>query len=103
LNDTSLRIGDQEMYALLEGPEQELAAAFADGRERFIAGFHLTAAERDVPFEILQAPDLASMHQWKAEHSGRTLPCKLEFVIRAHVPTGATGISLQFPDILSDT
>jgi hypothetical protein len=103
LNDTSLRIGDREMYALLDGPEEALAAAFADGRERFLAGFHLTADERDVPFEVLQAPDLASMQQWKAEHSRRTLPCKLEFVIRAQVPAGATGIALQFPEILADT
>ena len=102
LNDTSLRIGDREMYALLEGPEEDLAAAFADGRERFIAGFHLTSAEREVPLTSLEAPDLASLHQWKVEHSGRTLPCKLEFVVRAQVPAGATGISFQFPEIMSD-
>src|SRR5206468_3160605 len=43
LNDTSARIGDREMYALLNGPEQDLAAAFADARQRFASGFHLSA------------------------------------------------------------
>src|SRR5947209_5020099 len=34
LDDTSLAIGDEAMYALLRGPQDDLAAAFQDGRER---------------------------------------------------------------------
>jgi hydrogenase/urease accessory protein HupE len=103
LNDTSARIGDPEMYVLLDGSPQEQEAAFADGRQRFAIGFRLRVDGVDWPYEILQAPDVAGIEQWKREHSGQTLPCKMEFAVKATLPASARAITLQFPEILADT
>ena len=103
LNDTSARIADREMYALLDGPRANLEAAFADGLDRFRSGFHLTVNGVDVPFEVAEFPSIKGVVQWKSEHSGPALPCKMDFVVKAKLPDGAQTMSLRLPEILADT
>lgn len=102
LNDTSARVSDPEMYALLAGPETELEAALKDGRERMESGFRLVADGAPVAFRIAEAPNIEGVRKWKAENPGRQLPVKLEFVIEADLPRGAARMSVRFPGVLSD-
>src|SRR5262245_14707119 len=67
LNDTSARIIDQQMYELLDGPEADLVAAFADGRARFPIGFRLLADGVRVPVEIVEAPGVEGVRRWQRE------------------------------------
>jgi hypothetical protein len=102
LNDTSARISDSQMYELLDASEEELRAALEDGRERFTSAFRLFADGVPVRFEVVEAPTVESVHQWISENPARRLPCKLDFVVKATLPVGATTLSLQFPAVLSD-
>ena len=102
LNDTSARISDPEMYALLAGPENELAAALKDGRERMESGFRLTADGTAVAFQVVEAPSVEAVKKWKAENPERRLPVKLDFVIEAALPPGAAEVTVKFPAILAD-
>ena len=102
LNDTSARIGDPEMFALLDGPEADLAAAFDDGRERMESGFRLTVDDAPLTRGMISSPDLGSAKAWKAEHPDRQLPCKMEFVFQASLPPGAKRLTLRFPAVLAD-
>jgi hypothetical protein len=102
LDDTSANVTDTQMFELLDAPDLVLADAFAYGRKRFAASFQIFADGAPLPFEIIGAPDLGAVNQWKAEHSGRALPCKLHFVVTAQLPAGARGMSVRFPQILAD-
>jgi len=102
LNDTSARIGDPPMLALVYGPEEDLAAAFADGRERLGSGMRIWVDGKQTEFQVVQAPDLAAARQWKIEHPTRQLPCKMDYVISAELPKGAAKMVLRFPAVLSD-
>ena len=102
LNDTSARIGDPEMLALLDGPETELAAAFEDGRERMQSGFRLKADGVPLSREVILSPNLEAARAWKLEHPERQLPCKLDFVIQAEISRGAKTLTLRFPEVLAD-
>ncbi len=102
LNDTPARISDPQMYSLLDGPAQDLAEALADGRDRFASGFRLAADGTPLAVELVRAPDLEAVRRWKAENPARQLPCKLEFVVRATLPAGASVISLKFPAVLGE-
>ena len=68
------------MYALLDAPDDELAAALLDGRERFQSAFLLTADSQPLSFTLTQSPEVASVRQWLRENHARQLPCKLDFV-----------------------
>ena len=103
LDDTSTNISDRDMFGLLDAPESRQAEAFADGLDRFKHGFHLQVDRSELPFEVTQSPSVAGVRQWKSEHSGRTLPCKMDFVVEAKLPADASVMTLQFPEILADT
>jgi tungstate transport system substrate-binding protein len=64
-------------------------------RERFMIGFRLRVDGNDAPFDVVQWPDVAGIVQWKKEHSGRTLPCKMEFVVHATLPAQAQSIVMS--------
>lgn len=100
LNDTSARVMDWQMYELLEGPADTLAAALLDGRERFAAGFELVADGRPATFELVEAPTLEAVEAWKAENPSLRLPVTMDFVLRAELPPGAMGLSIRAPHVL---
>jgi hydrogenase/urease accessory protein HupE len=102
LNDTSARISDPEMYALLAGPENELAAALQDGKERLQSGMQLMVDGKPLSLEIVEAPTVEAVRRWKIENPSRQLPMKMEFVARATLPRGAAEMTLKFPAVLAD-
>src|SRR5204863_8167862 len=98
----SQNVSDPPMYALLNGPREELGAALEDGRDRFAALFHLTADGKPVEARVVEAPTLEAIDRWKAEHPDRRLPVKLDIVAEAMIPAGTGTISLRFPEVLGD-
>ncbi|USN97944.1 MAG: HupE/UreJ family protein [Phycisphaeraceae bacterium] len=100
LNDTSTRITDPQMYALLDGPRADLGAALQDGRERFQAGFKVFADGEPLELELVQSPTLDLIDQWKADNPSERLPVKLEFIARTNLPTGTRAISVRAPAVL---
>ncbi|MBK7405081.1 MAG: HupE/UreJ family protein [Phycisphaerales bacterium] len=99
LNDTSVRITDPQMYALLDGPREDLASALQDGRERFQSGFKLLADGQPLELELIQSPSLELIDQWKLDNPTERLPCKLEFIAQAKLPQGAATIAIRAPAV----
>lgn len=97
LNDTSVRVTDPQMYALLEGPRADLEAALQDGRERFQAGFNIFADDQPLDLAIVQAPSLELMDQWLIDNPARRLPVKMDFIARADLPMGTKTVSVRAP------
>lgn len=102
LNDTSLRVTDPQMYALLDGPREELAATLQDGRERFQNAFKVFADDRPIDIELLASPDLESVDRWRADNPSEQLPLKLSFEVRAILPEGVSTLSLRAPPVMGD-
>jgi len=99
LNDTSARVTDPQMYALLEGPRADLGAALQDGRERFQAGFKVFADGELIDLEIVRAPSLDLMDRWLEDNPSRRLPVKLDFIARTGIPVGARTVSFRAPAV----
>lgn len=102
LNDTSVRVGDAAMYALLDGPDSEIEEAFTDGVARLKVGLRLAADGRPLAFEVIESPSLVGVKEWLKDHPDRRLPCKMDFAVRGRLPVGAKGLTVRFPEILSD-
>jgi hypothetical protein len=102
LNDTSVRVGDPAMFAFIDGPQAEIIAGFDDGLARLKVGLRLTVDGSPLSYEATEAPSLTALKQWLTEHPDRTLPCKMDFVVRATLPAGAKSLTCRFPEILSD-
>lgn len=100
LNDIPVRITDQQMYALLDGPEEDLAAAFEDGKERFEGALHLSADGHPLEFKLVKSPSVAGVHDWQADNPSRVLPCKQEFIVKATLPLGVRMFRVQFPQVM---
>lgn len=99
LNDTSIRVTDQQMYDLLDGPREDLQAALVDGRERFQSGFKVFADGEPLELQLVQAPTLRSVDQWRLENPAERLPCTMEFIARAELPEGCSSIGMQAPGV----
>lgn len=102
LNDTSKRIGDPLMYALLNGPPQHITAACDDARQRFAISTKLFADGSAIPVQVTQSPTLDSINEWKADHPDLRLPCKMDATLRARLPDHAHAFTVRFSEILSD-
>ena len=99
LNDTSTRVSDPQMRGLLEGPREDLEAAFQDGRERFASGFWILADEQRLAIELVVTPTVEHIDRWRHDSPAMPLPCKAEFVARAKLPTGAKSLCVRAPEV----
>ncbi len=102
LNDTSVRVSDAQMYALLDGPRDELAAALQDGRERFVSGFRIEADGRRLELVLVGSPDLDGIDRWRLEVPSERLPLKLAFEAVASIPEGARLLTVRAPAVLGE-
>lgn len=102
LNDTSVRVTDSQMYALLEGPIEELEATLRDGRERFVGGYTILADGVPLQINLYRSPDLGTIKQWKKDNPSLRLPLKLAFEFDAIIPTGTVYITLRTPSVLGE-
>lgn len=102
LNDTSAQVADAQMFELLNGPEDQLAAAFEDGLARFSSGFQFTVDGIPLQRTVIESPSLDGVRRWEIENPTRRLPCKLAFEVHAVIPRGTHMISLRFPMVFGD-
>src|SRR5215831_147857 len=58
LGDTSVAIGDEAMYAVLHGPDVDLAAAYQDGRERFSRQLQVFVDGAPLSLQLVDSPTL---------------------------------------------
>ena len=102
LNDTSARVGDAPMRALLNGPPSELAAACEDARKRILVGLRLKADGVVLPVTVQEMLSPESVAAWSKEHPDQRLPCKMDMVLRATLPPDAASATIQFPEIFGE-
>ena len=99
LNDTSERIGNEPMEALLSGPRDELERRLLDARERLRRGTVTFAGAAEVAPETVRVPDVTEIEAWKRA-SGPPLPVVLESQIDTRLPRGTRTVAFQFPSVL---
>jgi hypothetical protein len=102
LNDQPSRIADEPMYALLRGPREDLAAAFADAKGRLTTDMHITVGGAPLAFQLTEWPTVEAAERWQRENPAGRLPVKLDFVAIAQLPANPGNISLQLPATLAD-
>lgn len=100
LNEASLRVRDEQMYALLEGPRADLEAALQDARERFDAGVVLEIDGVRVPLTVTKWPGAADLDVWRQQNPRLPLPVKLAFEVEVEVAAGARAFTLRLPEVL---
>lgn len=102
LNSTSAEVLDWQMYELLEGPDDAIAAALTDARERFESGFWLLADGDRIDFQLVHAPALEHVQQWKLDNPSWRLPIAMPFVLEARIPDGTAELCVRSPHILDE-
>jgi hypothetical protein len=96
LNDTSERIGDDAMNALLDGPPSELQAALADASDRLLHAAHLAPGT----VTSVSFPTLADVQGYLKTDPHPRLPVILTATLRGQVPADATTFSVRLPEML---
>jgi len=99
LNDTSARIGNEPMEALLSGPRENLERCLADGRGRLLRGVKLITDRGESAPVSVEFPTAKDIDAWK-QGGEPALPLVLEAKLTAALPPGAKSIALQFPEVL---
>lgn len=103
LNSTSAEVLDWQMYELLEGPDEAIAAALIDARERFESGFWLFADGDRLDYQLVRAPALKDVQQWKLDNPSWRLPIAMPFVLKARIPDRTAELCVRAPHVLDET
>lgn len=98
LNDTSARIGNEPMEALLAGPRAELEAQLAGAKRRFGHGLVLTTDRGPAVVEALDFPTADLVDKWREEKTP-VLPVVLSAEVRGRLPGGAGALAVRFPAV----
>lgn len=102
LDDLPSRIADRPMLEFLQAPEATQQEAFTQGRDRFATLTTLTADGTRVDLILVEAPTVAGLKAWRAGHTDRALPVKLDFVAHATLPPETRALTIEFPAVLGD-
>ena len=102
LDETPADIADAPMFEFLDATETTQAQTFLAGRDRFQSLFVLNADGRRVDVEILEAPTVESLRDWRRANGDRRLPVRMIIIARATLPQGSRGVSIAFPKVLGD-
>jgi hypothetical protein len=97
LNDTSERIPDDAMNALLDGPEPDLREALTDASDRLSKATHLTPG---APITSIHFPSTTDIQNYLKTNPHPRLPVIMTSTLHAHLSPNSTTISLRFPEIL---
>ena len=100
LNDTSARIGNEPMEALLNGPREELEQTLAKAGERLRRGCRIVTDAGDADLELVSFPDAAQVLAWRDEHPATTLPVVIPARLSGRLPAGARTVACRFPSVL---
>ena len=99
LNDTSARIGNAPMEALLAGPPSALQAQLDEAKRRFIHGCEVVTDRGPAVVPAVVFPDAADVAAWCAT-STPVLPVTLPVRMTGHLPSGAGSVAFRFPFVL---
>lgn len=99
LNDTSARIGNEPMEALLAGPREDLEAQLSKAKERFRRGFRVVTDAGDATFDLVAFPDAEKVLQWR-DTVKPVLPVVVPVEVSGHLPRGAKTVAARFPPVL---
>jgi hypothetical protein len=100
LNDTSDRMPDPPMNALLDGPRAELERRMTAARVHFMRHFQLEANGRPVAIAALHFPTTDDVLAWKAANHEPRLPVLLSAEVSGQLPPDTTRIAFSFPEII---
>lgn len=101
LNDTSARIGNEPMEALLAAPRPELEKALEGARGRFERSFAAVTDRGPVAAttrHFATADDVARLR----ESGPVVLPVSIPVEMEMTLPAEATTVSFKFPEIVGD-
>lgn len=98
LNDTSARIGNEPMDALLAAPRADLEDRLAAAKRRFGRGLALTTDRGPAAVEAIEFPETEAVYKWRDEKKP-VLPVVLPARMRGRLPPGAGTLTVRFPAI----
>ncbi len=101
LNDTSARIGNEPMEALLAGPRGELEARLAGAKERLRHGFRVVTGAGDAVVERLDFPGAEEVLAWR-DTVKPVLPVVIPVTVSGHLPPQAQTVAARFPSVLEE-
>ena len=87
---------DRAMSALIDGPDDALAASLADAAGRFRRGF--SALDGGV-IDRLEFPTVGTVRRFLAGNPSPRLPAMLTTLVWGHLPRGARTIAFRYPDL----
>ena len=99
LNDTSSRIGNEPMEALLAGPREALEAQLSEARARFLHGFQVATDAGPGEVDQLDFPSADAVIQWR-DARRPVLPVVIPVTVSGHLPAGARRLAVRFPAVL---
>lgn len=107
LKDTSVQVTDAQMYELLRGPPEALAAALDDARQRLASQIEITPITAGVPspplpLTIVESATPDSIARWRIEHPDQKLPVRIDAVLSTTLPPGTSAVTFRFPPTLAD-
>lgn len=97
LNDTSERVSDDAMNALLDGPEKDLSAALAGAKDRLL---HATYFNDNGTVDSVSFPTVDDIHAYLKKDPQPRLPVVLTATVEGHLPPDTTTFSLRLPEVL---
>ena len=100
LNDTSERMPDAPMNALLDGPRADLEHRLTEARGRFSRHFHVSADGAETAIGELKFPTADDALAWKAAGRVPRLPVILGVEARGRLPVRARSVAFRFPEII---
>lgn len=99
LNDTSARIGNAPMEALLAGPKAELEARLAGARARFQGAFRVVTDTGDAALDPIDFPTADPVLAWR-DRARPVLPVVIPARVSGHLPPGTRTVAVRFPPAL---
>lgn len=100
LNDSSDRMPDEPMNALLDGPRAELERRMDEARGHFARHFRVAADGQEVAVAQLRFPGADEVLAWKAEQRRPRLPVLLSAEVSGRLPAGTGRVAFTFPEII---
>lgn len=99
LNDTSARIGNEPMEALLAGPREELEETLTRAKGRLQRGFKIVTDTGDGTVDGIDFPDAVQVLAWRDEHQ-TVLPIVIPARLSGWLPPGSRTVACRFPSVL---
>ncbi len=98
LNDTSARIGNEPMDALLAAPRAEMESRLAGAKRRFGHGLTVTSDQGPASVTAIEFPNAGMVYAWRDEKKP-VLPVVLSATVTGRLPAGAGSVTFRFPAV----